>query len=93
MGHALSAWREVAPDSRHDLVCPNRHGGPDLAEGKGLQAAAGVGHPSGRYYVLHEARNTTATLLLELGVDPRVVQAILGHSSITTSRTLDDGAA
>lgn len=31
---------------------------------------------------LHAARHTTATLLLELGVDPKVVQAILGHSTV-----------
>jgi integrase len=47
---------------------------------------AGLGHPSGRYYVPHEARHTTATLLLEAGVDHHVITAILGHSSIVTSR-------
>lgn len=35
---------------------------------------------------LHAARHTTATLLLELGVDPHVVQAILGHSSAAVTR-------
>jgi site-specific recombinase XerD len=45
-----------------------------------------LGHPSGRYYVPHEARHTTATLLLEAGVDHHVITAILGHSSIVTSR-------
>ena len=36
--------------------------------------------------MLHEARNTTATLLVEAGVDPKIIKAILGHSSIVTSR-------
>jgi integrase len=40
----------------------------------------------GRRYLLHEARHTTATLLLEAGVDEAVIIAILGHSSIITSR-------
>lgn len=34
---------------------------------------------------LHSARHTTATLLLEAGVDGRVVQQILGHSTVTVS--------
>ena len=29
----------------------------------------------------HDARHTTATLLREAGVDPRVIQDILGHTS------------
>ena len=45
-----------------------------------------VGHPAGRYYTIHETRHTTATLLLEAGVDPVVIQAIIGHSSILTTR-------
>lgn len=35
---------------------------------------------------LHEARNTTATLLLEAGVDPHVIASMLGHSNIITTR-------
>jgi len=46
----------------------------------------GLGHPTGRYYVPHEARHTTATLRLEAGIDHQVITAILGHSSIVTSR-------
>lgn len=48
---------------------------------------------------LHAARHTTASLLLEIGVDPEVIKAILGHSSIVatraymhTSRTLTSDA-
>ena len=37
-------------------------------------------------YLLHEARHTTATLLLEAGVDTAIITAILGHSSIVTTR-------
>ena len=58
----------------------------DLDEWEALQHRAGVSHPAGRPYHLHEARNTTATLLLEEGVDEAVITQILGHSSIVTSR-------
>ncbi len=51
-----------------------------------LQDAAKVRHPSGRHYDLYEARHTTATLLLEAGVDPQVVIAIMGHSNILVTR-------
>jgi integrase len=48
------------------------------------QALAQAGLPSIR---LHDARHTFATWLLEQGVSPKVVQTMLGHSSIAV--TLD----
>ncbi|EFN92316.1 hypothetical protein HMPREF9278_1797 [Mobiluncus mulieris FB024-16] len=36
------------------------------------------------YYVLHEARHTTATLLLAAGVEPEIIKAIMGHSDVVT---------
>lgn len=45
-----------------------------------------VGHPtSGRYYHIHECRNVTATQLGEAGVDPVVIQSLLGHASAAMS--------
>lgn len=35
---------------------------------------------------LHEARHTTATLLQDLGIPEQIIQAILGHSSVLTTR-------
>lgn len=35
---------------------------------------------------LHSARHTTATLLLESGVDAKIIGAILGHSEVVTTR-------
>ncbi|GAB3149278.1 tyrosine-type recombinase/integrase [Microbispora hainanensis] len=35
---------------------------------------------------VHDARHTAATLLLEQGIDMRVVQVILGHSQLTTTK-------
>lgn len=88
---ALLAWREIAPPNPHDLVWPNAKGRPanttyDDQEWDALQCTAEVGHPAGRYYVRHEARHTTATLLLEAGIDPKVVQAIMGQSSMVATR-------
>lgn len=94
MGDALKAWRDLAPKSPHDLVWPRPDGRPrtqkmDSALWKDLQdtaQVASVDEGQGRRYALHEARHSTATLLLEAGTDPAVVKAIMGHSSIVTSR-------
>lgn len=85
MRAALLAWREVAPPNDYDLVWPTPEGLPvreehDRAEWKAIQELADVSHPTGRPYVLHEGRHTTATLLLQLGVPKDVVEVILGHS-------------
>lgn len=41
---------------------------------------------AGRRYALHEARHSTATLLMEANVPETVITAILGHSSMVSSR-------
>jgi integrase len=90
---ALQTWREVAPESPYDLVFPDAAGMPlsskvDDARWYALQEAAEVAHPGGeRPYTIHENRHTTGQLLLEAGVDPVLVVAILGHADIKTSRT------
>lgn len=93
MADALLKWRAKGWTSPHDLVWPRgprdgrgRTAAADREDWYTLQAAISLEHPSGRPYYLHEARNTTATLLLEEGVDPMVITAIMGHSSIATSR-------
>ena len=91
MREALLAWKEVAPTSPHGLVWPNLSGGPlrsnkDRANWKALQDKAGVHKSDGSYFVIHEARNTTASLLLAAGVDPFIITQILGHTNITTSQ-------
>jgi integrase len=55
--------------------------GSDWAAWKRLLKNAGV-----RDARLHDARHTAATLLLEQGVDIRVVQEILGHSSLAVTK-------
>ncbi|MBR7830240.1 site-specific integrase [Actinospica sp. MGRD01-02] len=69
-----------------DLCFPNSLGKPyesrdDWADWKWLCKAAGV-----RDARLHDARHTAATLLLEQGVDIRVVQEILGHSTLAVTK-------
>ena len=94
MRSALLAWQDAAPESPHGLVWPNPDGSPktakaDDAEWYGLQAAAEVAHPAGRNYTTHESRHTTVTLLLEAKVDPAIIAAIVGHSSIISRRAYE----
>lgn len=95
MTQALKAWKdrqaELTKKNLHGLVWPNLDGSPtyykvDDEEWYGLQQAADVQHPAGRLFSIHEARHTTATLLLECGVDHAIIVAIMGHSSILTTR-------
>lgn len=63
------------------LIFTGRNGGPmsherDWARWREALDGAGV-----RRVRRHDARHTTATLLREAGVDPRVIQDILGHTS------------
>lgn len=90
MRQALDTWYAVMPPSPHGLVWPTLAGRPantrhDRTEWEALQGSAGVGHPAGRFYVPHEARHTTATLLVELGVDRSVIERIVGQSKLVES--------
>jgi site-specific recombinase XerD len=48
---------------------------------KELLVAADIPHAK-----QHSIRHSTATLLLEAGVDTHVVQSVIGHSNIITTR-------
>ncbi|TDD27165.1 hypothetical protein E1218_11235 [Kribbella turkmenica] len=77
---AGSAWND------RDLVFRRPDGRPidptdDRKEWRALLDEVGV--PPARF---HDARHTAATLLLEQGVDIRVVQEILGHSSLAVTK-------
>lgn len=77
-------WRD------HDLVFCHRDGRPidprvDWADWKSILAEAGV--PPARVHVL---RHSTATALLELGVDLSIVQEVLGHADVRTTRGYQD---
>jgi integrase len=69
-----------------DLVFCQANGKPiethdDWEQWRDLLAEVGV-----RHVRVHDARHTAATLLLEQGVDVRVVQVVLGHSSLNMTR-------
>lgn len=87
---ALEERRAVADTEQHrydfDLVWCEPDGRPidprkDWQAWTDLLEAADVPHVT-----LHEARNTAATLMLEMGVDAKTIGAILGHSQIVTTR-------
>lgn len=76
---AGAAWED------HDLVFATRHGRAierteDWRSWKALLGKAGV-----RDVRVHDARHTAATLLIEQGVNIRVVQEVLGHTRVTTT--------
>jgi integrase len=91
MADALDRWRLIAPESPHGLVWPALDGSPadenaDRDEWWAIQEAAGIGHPDGRWYHVHEIRHAAATMLASLGVDEATRIAIMGHSSIASTR-------
>jgi integrase len=88
---ALREWKATAPASPHGLVWTTATGAPidlrdDTKAWRAVQAAAGIEHPAGRPYHVHEIRHGTATLLMELGVPESVRIAIMGHSSIAVTK-------
>jgi integrase len=94
LGDALALWQQAAPASPHGLVWPRLDGGPadenaDRDEWHAIQGTAGVGHRLGRPYHVHEIRHTAATMLAALGVDEATRIAIMGHSSIASTRAYE----
>lgn len=78
--------RELPDFVDHGLVWHDGDGHPisaldDRLAWHGLLAEAGV-----RQTTLYAARHTAATLLLEKGVDAKIIQQILGHSDVLTTR-------
>lgn len=89
---ALAQWRKDQGPSPHGLVWPLPSGRPgnqasDRRRWTELQALAGVAHPDGRPYTVHELRHTAATLLASTGVAPADLAQVLGHAKVST--TLD----
>jgi len=74
----------------HGLVWHYRDGRPinprdDYAEWKRLLRGAGV-IDGAQTLPLHMARHTTASLLLEAGVDARVIKDMIGHSTVVMTQ-------
>jgi integrase len=79
---------EIWHDHDHDLVFPNSVGNPmdasPLLERGYTRLIKQAGLPNIRF---HDLRHTAATLLLEQGTHPKIVQDLVGQSSIAI--TLD----
>lgn len=77
---------EMDPPNAFGLVWTTWDGRPrrpDIDTDEWQAALKAAGLPSVK---LHEARHTTATLLLELGVDEATRMSIMGHSSVAAQR-------
>ncbi|MDM8086309.1 site-specific integrase [Cellulomonas cellasea] len=95
MEAALLAWRDICPASPHGLVWPRPDGRPgsdalDRAAWVEIVDTAQVARVdedgNGRRYDLYEARHTTASILREAGVDDETITAIMGHSTILSTK-------
>ena len=79
---AAEALREQRALVVGDLVFPNCSGGPQ--ESSSVTAALTVALRKAELprIRVHDLRHTTATVLLESGVHPKLVQDLLGHSTV-----------
>ena len=76
----------IATPNPHGLVWTDAAGNPlDTQDDLKAWKAALAEHDL-PVLTIHSARHTTATLLMELGVDVQIVQAIMGHSQATTTQ-------
>jgi integrase len=86
----LAAMTKAAQDwtpNPWGLMWVNARGLPirdydDRAQWHAIQAEAGVAHPSGRAWHLHECRHTFITMLKRAGVDDSVIAQIVGQSQL-----------
>lgn len=84
---ALTTLRAADDTNPYGLVFHHPDGTPvtpfqDAKMWKRLLEGAGVAHAP-----LHTMRHSTATLLMHAGVDSHVIQTIIGHSDIITTRS------
>ncbi len=67
------------------LVFTNTHGGPMQQSRAAVSLKTALRETGLPRIRIHDLRHTTATALLQAGIHPKVVQDMLGHSSITTT--------
>ena len=91
LSQVMRLYEEATRDwpNPHNLIFRKPDGDPILAqeliEGfRELLTLAGISDAMSR--VLHETRHSTVTLLYDMGVDPGMIQAIIGHSSYRMSQ-------
>jgi integrase len=82
---AAQTWEE------HELVFPNTRNGKHMYQntvGNALKRALERAGLDSKKFSFHNLRHSAASLLLAMGVQPKVVQEILGHSSIAMTMNL-----
>lgn len=79
--HAIQGAASLATYDAHTDLGPVLVGHPTRAA---TMLAGGKKEPHG-YFHIHECRNVTATQLGEAGVDPVVIQSLLGHATAAQS--------
>lgn len=83
--HDLEEWHAVQGAASLATYDTRTELGPVLV-GHPTRAVTMAGRPEAHgYYHLHECRNVTATQLGEAGVDPVVIQSLLGHATAAMS--------
>ncbi len=87
---AMVKARETWQENPWGLVWVDSRGLPirdyaDRAAWKEIQEAAGVAHPSGRPWHVHECRHTFITMLKRAGVDDAVIAQIVGQARLVAS--------
>lgn len=87
---SLAALKAEAAPNPHGLVWTDAAGQPiaahrDRQAWHAIQEEAGVAHPSGRPWLLHECRHTMVSMLIDDGVDRSVIAAIVGQSQVVES--------
>ncbi len=82
----LIEHKETQPPNPWDLVWVRSGPRPINAKEDGAAWKRALKRAGVKTVDLYSARHTTATLLLEAGVDPHIVQQILGHSNVVTTR-------
>jgi integrase len=85
LGKRLEQLRDITPNP-HGLVFHHDDGTPftqsqDQKAWRALLKSVGVEHVG-----QHTMRRSTATLLMEEGVDARIIAEILGHTNVVTTR-------
>lgn len=86
---SLEAWQATSPANDYGLVWTH-NGQPirdhiDRKQWHAIQQQAKVAHPDGRPWHLHETRHTAASIMIDLGEDPRTIAAILGQTRLVES--------
>jgi integrase len=79
---AVEALRDQRKHATGDLIFPNRYGDPQ--ESSSVTDALKVALERARLPSIrvHDLRHTTATVLLEAGAHPKLVQELLGHTTV-----------